>query len=84
MTQSNYDALILYLIVELLVEEKNPQGHLGPPVSDIFLSSPWYTNIIFVLQHLQAPQGMDKTRGIFSSIRLLDFASYRENCIGII
>ena len=29
------------------------------------MSSPWYTNIIFVLQHLQAPPNMDITRVSF-------------------
>ena len=52
MEQSNCDALILHMIVELSVEEKNPKGKPDPPKTDHFLSSPWYTDIIFVLQHL--------------------------------
>ena len=52
MDQSNCDALSLHMIIELLIEEKNPQGQLGPLVGEHFLSSPWYTDIIFVLQHL--------------------------------
>ena len=52
MTQSNYDALSLHMIVELSAEEQNPQGQPGPPVGEHFLSSPWYIDIIFVLQHL--------------------------------
>ena len=65
MAQYNCDSLNLHMIVELSAEEKNPHGQLGPPIADHFLSSPWYTNIIFVLQHLQAPQGMENTRSIF-------------------
>ena len=29
------------------------------------MSSPWYTDIIFVLQHLQVAKGMERTRDIF-------------------
>ena len=65
MAQSKWDALILHMIAELLAEDKNPQGQPGPPVGDHSLSSQWYTDIIFVLQHLQGPQSMDKTRAKF-------------------
>ena len=34
-------------------------------MAEHFLSSPWYFDIIFVLQHLQAPQGMDRKRARF-------------------
>ena len=65
MAQSNCDALILHMIVELSAEEQNPQGKPGSPLGEHFLSSSWYTDIIFVLQHLQEPLGMDKIRDIF-------------------
>ena len=65
MDQSNCDALSLHMIAELLAEEKNPQMQPGPRVGEQFISSPWYTDVIFILQHLQAPQGMDKTRAMF-------------------
>ena len=65
MAQSNCDALSLNMISKLSVEEQDPKGHLDPPVAEHFLSSPWYTDIIFVLQNLQSPQGMDRTRSIF-------------------
>ena len=65
MAQSNCDSLILHMIVELLAEEHNPQGKLGPPEGEHFISSSWYVDIIFVLQHLQEPLGMDKIRAIF-------------------
>ena len=52
MAQSNYDALILHMIIELSAEEQNPQNKPGPPVGDHFLSSPWYIDVIFIPQHL--------------------------------
>ena len=38
---------------------------MAPPIGEYFLSSPWYDDVIFVLQHLQASEGMDKTKAIF-------------------
>ena len=65
MAQSNYDTLILHIIVELTTKEKNPKEQPYPQVNKHFLSSPWYKDIIFVLQHLQALHGMDRTRARF-------------------
>ena len=65
MSRSNCDGLILHMIAELSAEEKNPQRKPGPPVGENFLSSSWYTNVILVLQHLQASRGMDKIRAKF-------------------
>lgn len=55
MAQSSCDILSLHMIGELSAKEKNPQKQPGPPVGEAFLSSPWYTDITFVLQHLQGP-----------------------------
>ena len=55
MEQSNCDALSLHMIIDLSPEEKNPKENLDPQVTKHCLSSPWYNEIIFVLQHLQAP-----------------------------
>ena len=65
MSRSNCDAISLLMIVELSTKEKNSQGHPGPPIGEHFQSSPWYSNFIFMLQHLQAPHGVDRTRAIF-------------------
>ena len=32
-------------------------------ISDIFLQSPWYSDIVCVLQHLSPPPGMSKSKG---------------------
>ena len=65
MAQCNYDALILHIIVELAVEEKNPKVQPDLQVAKHFLSLSWYNDIIFVLKHLKAPQGLDRTMTIF-------------------
>ena len=82
MDRSNYDALSLHMIFELSIEEKNPQEQPDPPVDEHFLSSSRYTDIIFVLQHLQDPQGMDPTRGIFLKYKASRFCIIDGNCIG--
>eukprot|EP00253_Pinus_taeda_P030785 PITA_30785 len=39
-------------------EEENPSIQ----VSEMFLSSPWYADILYVLQHLSSPPGMPRNR----------------------
>ena len=50
------------MIVELSVEDKKTKEQRDPQVTKHFLSSQWYNYIIFVLQHMQAPQIMERTR----------------------
>ena len=38
-----------------------------------FSMSPWYTNIVYVLQNLQAPAGMSKTRSIYVKLKAENF-----------
>ena len=89
MAQSNCDALILHLIVELLAEEHNPQGKLGPLEGEHFISSSWYADIIFMLQHLQSPQVMDKTMAILlnnkaSTFSILEGKLYWKDIGGVL
>ena len=52
MVQSNFDSISLHMISKLEIEEKYPKGQPDPNVVDHFVSSPWYNDIIFVLQYL--------------------------------
>ena len=52
MAHSNYYSLILHMIAEFSTEEQEPQGHSGPSIGEYFLLSPWYTDVIFILQHV--------------------------------
>ena len=65
MEKSNYDSFNVHVIPELSTKEQNPKENLEPSVVEHFLSSPWYFDIIFVLQHLQTPPGIEKTRARF-------------------
>ena len=60
MAQSNLRALDINLISAMSEEED--EGLLVP-ISDIFLQSPWYSDILYVLQHLSPPLGMSKSKG---------------------
>jgi hypothetical protein len=62
MTQSNYDVLGINFIAYL---SKNSREETVPQVSQKFLESPWYVDIIYVLRNLQAPPKLSKTKARF-------------------
>eukprot|EP00253_Pinus_taeda_P020176 PITA_20176 len=57
--ETNLQALDINLIAAMSDEdEENPSVQ----VSEMFLSSPWYVDILYVLQHLSSPPGMPRNR----------------------
>ena len=60
MAESNIHALDINLIVTMSGDEY--RGTLIQ-VSEMFLNSPWYSNIAYVLQHLSPPPGMSIIKG---------------------
>eukprot|EP00253_Pinus_taeda_P027524 PITA_27524 len=59
MAETNLQVLDINLITAMSDEdEENPSVQ----VSEIFLSSPWYADILYVLQHLSSPPGMPRNR----------------------
>ena len=75
MAHSNCDFPSLHMVDELSIEEKNLKEQPNTQVAEYFLSSPCYTDIIFMLQHLQAPRDMDRTRARFLKKKETNFAS---------
>lgn len=69
MAQSNYDALEINFITE--ISEVVDDGEVNLQVSQEFMSSPRYKDIIYVLQHLQAPPKMSKTKAIFVKLKVV-------------
>jgi hypothetical protein len=68
MAQSNFDLLGINFIADFSVDaEPTPQ------VSQKFLSSPWYSDIIYILQNLQAPPELSKTKAIFLKLKATKF-----------
>lgn len=59
MVESNLHALDINLIAAMSEDES---GSLIQ-VSKMFLKSPWYSNIVYVLQHLLPPPGMSISKG---------------------
>lgn len=60
MVELNLHALDINLIEAMLDEE---DGGTLIHVLEMFLNSPWYSNIVYVLQHLSLPPGMLKSKG---------------------
>ena len=59
MAETNLHVLDINLIAAMSDEdEENPVNH----VSEIFVSSPWYADIIYVLQNLSSPPGMPRNK----------------------
>lgn len=57
MDETNLQILDINLIAAMFDEdEENP----SIKVSEMFLSSPWYADILYVLQHLSSPPGMPR------------------------
>lgn len=54
MAESNFHALD----INFLAAVDGPEEQATPNIKEVFLNSPWYVDLIFVLQNLQAPSGV--------------------------
>eukprot|EP00253_Pinus_taeda_P019184 PITA_19184 len=59
MAETNLHVLDINLIVALSDEDEE---NSALQVSDIFVSSPWYADIVYVLQNLSSPPGMPRNK----------------------
>jgi len=66
MTETNFQALDIN-------ELDNEQEMATPQISQAFLDSPWYADIIYVLLKLQAPPGLSRTKKRFLKMTSLKF-----------
>jgi hypothetical protein len=76
MAQTNCELLGINFIVDLSAdseEEKVPQ------VSQKFLDSPWYADIIYVLRNLQAPPELSKTKARFLKLKATKFCILNQS-----
>ena len=86
MAQSNLRSLDINLIAAM--SENEDEGFLFS-VSDIFLQSPWYSDIVYALQHLSPPPGMSRSKGRSLKIKsakycILNSALYWKDLGGIL
>jgi len=69
MAESNCRALYVNFIGAL-----DDQEEMGTPqISEAFIDSPWYADIIFVLLNLQAPHGLSRTKGRFLKMKSMKY-----------
>ena len=69
MDESNCNALDINFIAQIDDQEEM----VTPMISEAFLDSPWYSDIIFVLTNLQAPPGLSRTKARFLKIKAMRF-----------
>jgi hypothetical protein len=70
MAQSDCDVVGMNFIVDL---SECPQEEKTAQVSQEFIDSPWYADIIYVLENLQAPPGVSKTKARFLKLKAVKF-----------
>jgi hypothetical protein len=75
MAESNFHALDINFLAA--ADEQGEQA--TPSVREVFLNSPWYADLIFVLHNLQAPPGLTKTKARFLKLKALKFCILEGN-----
>jgi hypothetical protein len=70
MAQSDCDVVGINFIVDL---SESPQEEMTAQVSQEFVDSSWYADIIYVLKNLQAPLGVSKTKARFLKLKAVKF-----------
>lgn len=70
MAESNLHALDINLITAMSEDEDDDSLI---QVSEMFLQAPWYSDIVYVLQHLSPPLGMSRSKGISLKLKSAKF-----------
>ncbi len=86
MVESNLHALDINLIVAMSEDE---DGGSLIQVSEMFLKSPWYSDIVYVLKHISPPPGMSRSKGRSLKLKsaklcILNSALYWKDLGGIL
>ena len=69
MAESNFHALDINFLAA--VDEQGEK--VTPSMKEVFMNSPWYADLIFVLNNLQASPGLTKTKARFLKLKALKF-----------
>jgi hypothetical protein len=69
MVESNFHALDIKFLAEF--DEQGEQE--TPHIKEVFLNTPWYADLIFVLHNLQAFPGLTKTKSRFLKLKALKY-----------
>eukprot|EP00253_Pinus_taeda_P020905 PITA_20905 len=70
MVETNLQVLDINLIAAMSDEDEE---NSSVQVSEMFLSSPWYADILYVLQHLASPPGMPRNKSITLKLKAAKF-----------
>eukprot|EP00253_Pinus_taeda_P024607 PITA_24607 len=86
MAETNLHLLDINLIAALSDEDEE---NSVLQVSDIFVSSPWYADIVYVLQNLSSPPGMPRNKARTLKLKaakfcIIKYALYRKDPSGIL
>jgi hypothetical protein len=76
MAQTNCELLGINFTADL--SEVTEEEKVTPPISQKFLDSAWYADIIFVLKNLQAPPEFSKTKARFLKLKATKFCIVNE------
>ena len=75
MAESNLQALDINMVNAL----DEQQGLPDPTVEEKFQSSPWYSDILYVLTHLNAPPELSKTKARFLNLKARSYCIMNES-----
>ena len=71
MAQSNLDSLGINFIDE--VSDQSEKEEIILPISEMFSNSPWYQDIVYVLQHLKASPNLAKNKARHIKLKAFKF-----------
>ena len=69
MAEDNCNALDINFISQIDDQEEMAT----PLISEAYLGSPWYLDIIFLLKNLQAPPGLTRTKSRFIKLKAMRY-----------
>ena len=74
MVESNLQALDINMVNTLDEQQEFPD----PTIEEKFQSSPWYSDILYVLTHLNAPPELSKTKAGFLKLKARSYCIMNE------
>ena len=77
MTQSNMDCLDINMNAEISEISENEEELVQ--IDEKFLTSEWYKDVVFVLQHNKAPADLSKSKARFVKLKSLRYFVYDRN-----
>ena len=77
LNQSNLDCISINFSIEISEISENEEELVQ--ISEKFLTSEWYRDVAFVLQHNRAPDNLSKSKARFTKLKSLRYFVYEQN-----